>query len=65
MKNYYEESVTMHRKNRGKIEVQSKIDVNTTDDLSIAYTPGVAAPCEIIKDDPSQAYELTIKGNSV
>jgi malate dehydrogenase (oxaloacetate-decarboxylating) len=49
----------------GKIEVRSKIPVKTRDDLSMAYTPGVARVCLAIHDDPQKAYALTIKQNAV
>jgi malate dehydrogenase (oxaloacetate-decarboxylating) len=49
----------------GKIEVQSKVPVKTRDDLSMAYTPGVARVCMAIHDDPQKAYTLTIKQNTV
>lgn len=65
MGNYYEDAIALHKKFRGKIELGVKVEVNTKDDLSVAYTPGVAAPCEIIHHTPSEAYELTMKGNSV
>jgi len=42
---FNKESLELHKKHRGKIEVVSKIEVNTTDDLSRVYSPGVAAPC--------------------
>jgi malate dehydrogenase (oxaloacetate-decarboxylating) len=49
----------------GKIEVRSKVPVKTRDDLSMAYTPGVARVCMAIHDDPQKAYTLTIKQNTV
>ena len=49
----------------GKIEVKAKIAVKTRDDLSMAYTPGVARVCMAIHDDPEKAYTLTIKQNTV
>jgi malate dehydrogenase (oxaloacetate-decarboxylating) len=49
----------------GKIEVKSKMPLKTRDQLSMAYTPGVARVCNAIKDDPSNAYKLTIKRNTV
>src|SRR6185503_10728329 len=49
----------------GKIEIHSKVPVRTRDDLSMAYTPGVARVCLAIKDDPSRAFTLTIKQNAV
>jgi malate dehydrogenase (oxaloacetate-decarboxylating) len=49
----------------GKIEMQSKVPIATRDDLSMAYTPGVARVCMAIHDDPSKSYNLTIKKNTV
>ncbi|MBK1835346.1 NAD(P)-dependent malic enzyme [Roseibacillus ishigakijimensis] len=60
-----ERSLIVHEQLRGKIAVTSKLPVATTEDMSIAYTPGVAAPCEAIAADPAKAYELTIKRSSV
>ncbi|MDR1028843.1 MAG: NADP-dependent malic enzyme [Clostridiales Family XIII bacterium] len=62
---YYEESVKMHRLHQGKLEIASKVPLETKDDLSTAYTPGVARPCIEIAKDPDAAYELTIKANTV
>jgi len=64
-KNYYEESLELHRKNKGKIEVRSKIPVNTIADLSTVYSPGVAAPCLAIHENPDDVYTYTIKSNTV
>jgi malate dehydrogenase (oxaloacetate-decarboxylating) len=50
---------------RGKLEVQSTVPLNTRDDLSMAYTPGVARVCRAIAEDPEDARRLTIKGNTV
>ena len=55
----------MHEKHRGKIEVISKVDVKTRDDLSTAYTPGVAEPCLAIARNNEEAYRYTAKGNLV
>ncbi len=63
--NYGERSVLIHQQLRGKIGVMNKMPVANRDDLSIAYTPGVAKPCEVIADDVSQASKLTLKSNSV
>jgi len=49
----------------GKIEIQSKVPLKTRDDLSRAYTPGVARICQAIADDPADARRLTIKRNTV
>ena len=63
--NFNEESLELHKKHRGKIEVTSKIEVETTDDLSRVYSPGVAAPCLAIAENVEEAYNLTIKGNTI
>lgn len=60
-----EESLSMHKELRGKIEICSKVEVNTPHDLSLAYTPGVAEPCLVIAKDPSAVYDYTAKGNLV
>ena len=62
---FYERSVIVHRHLHGKIEIARKIPVDSQDDLSLAYTPGVARPCELIAQDPAEARELTIKRNAV
>ena len=62
---FFEKSLIVHEQLHGKISINSKIPIGSRDDLSVAYTPGVAAPCEKIADDPESAYTLTIKGNSV
>ena len=48
-----------------KLNLVSKCKVNTKEDLSIAYTPGVAAPCKAIAENPEDAYRYTIKGNTI
>lgn len=58
-------SLEMHELNKGKIEVISKIKLQTKDDLSTAYTPGVAEPCREINKDKENAYKYTAKGNLV
>ena len=62
---FNKESLELHKKHKGKIEVISKIDVQTTDDLSRVYSPGVAAPCLAIAENKEEAYNLTIKGNTI
>ena len=61
----YEESIKLHTKIKGKLEIISKIPIKTKHDLSLAYTPGVAGVCKEIAKDKTKAYNLTIKGNSV
>ena len=63
--NYYEESLKMHEKHKGKMAVVSKVEVKTKDDLSTAYTPGVAEPCRKIHENPEDIYRYTNKGNIV
>ncbi len=59
------ESLKKHYEWNGKIEVISRAPINTKEDLSLAYTPGVAEACLVIKDDPEKSYELTRKNNLV
>ncbi len=63
--NYSEESLKMHEINKGKIEVISKVKINNRDDLSIAYTPGVAEPCRKIHANIDDVYKYTAKGNLI
>ena len=61
--NYAEESLKLHEKWRGKITVNATVPVETRDDLSLAYTPGVAQPCLEIQKDPEKSYSLTRRWN--
>ena len=61
--NYAEESLRLHEEWKGKIEVVSRVPVSTKDDLSLAYTPGVAQPCLEIQKDIEKSYELTRRHN--
>ncbi len=63
--NYYERSLKMHEAKRGKISVISKVSVTNKEELSIAYTPGVAEPCIRINADIDNVYKYTSKGNLV
>ena len=63
--NYAEESLKKHYEWKGKIEVTQRVDVKTKEDLSLAYTPGVATPCLEIQKDESKSYELTRRWNTV
>ncbi len=65
MADYNELALAMHEKHQGKIEVVSKVEVKTRDDLSTAYTPGVAEPCRKIRDNADDVYKYTAKGNLV
>ncbi|MGC6174244.1 NAD(P)-dependent malic enzyme [Lacrimispora sp. 38-1] len=62
---YNKLALELHEKNKGKIEVISKVEVKCREDLSTAYTPGVAEPCRKIRDDKSEVYRYTAKGNLV
>lgn len=64
-KTVYERSLELHEKNHGKIEVISKVKVENKDELSLAYTPGVAEPCRKIHANPNDVYKYTSKGNLV
>lgn len=64
-KDYAALSLAAHKEKKGKWAITSKMPLETVDDLSIAYTPGVAAPCLAIAENPELAYELTMKGNTV
>ncbi|MDF2677989.1 MAG: NAD-dependent malic enzyme [Bacillota bacterium] len=63
--NYNEEALKMHEEFKGKLEVKSKVKVANRDDLSTAYTPGVAEPCRKIHEDIENVYKYTAKGNLV
>lgn len=65
MKDYAKLSIDAHRKNRGKLEIVGKLPIENKNDLSIAYTPGVAAPSLEIAKDINQAYELTSMKSTV
>ena len=63
--NYAEESLKKHYEWKGKLEYISRVPVNDKEDLSIAYTPGVAQPCLEIQKDVNKSYELTRRWNTV
>lgn len=58
-------ALDMHEQYTGKMEIQSKVPMNDSYDLSLAYSPGVAAPCIEISENPSAVYDYTVKGNFV
>lgn len=62
---YNELSLKMHEEHKGKLEVVSKVRVKDRDDLSTAYTPGVAEPCRRIRDNKEDVYRYTCKSNTV
>ena len=63
--NYAEESLRLHGEWKGKIEVISRVPVKSKDDLSLAYTPGVAQPCLAIREDYNKSFTLTRRSNLV
>ena len=65
MKDIYAESLDLHEKYRGKIEVHSKVPISNRRDLSLAYTPGVGAVCKEIHRDKNLAYKYTLKANTI
>jgi len=62
---YNKKSLALHKKNKGKIEIQSKVPLKTKEDLSLAYTPGVAEVCRLIAKDNKQMNSYTMRGNMV
>lgn len=62
---YFKESLALHKRLRGKIRMQPKIDVRNKDDLSLVYSPGVAEPCREIYKDVNKVWDYTIKSNTV
>ncbi len=60
-----ETAVFLHKQWNGKIETSAKAPVKNREDLSIAYTPGVAAPCRVIAENPAEVYNYTLKANTV
>ncbi len=65
MSNVNEEALALHKEHAGKLEVSSKVPLASSKDLTLAYTPGVAAPCLEIQKDFSKIYDYTTKGNMV
>ena len=61
----YERSLELHRKAHGKLRVECKVPLEGADDLSLAYSPGVAQPCLEIQKNYENIYEYTAKGNMV
>ncbi len=64
-KDFAQLSLKMHEKNGGKVSIQSKVEIKCKDDLSTAYTPGVAEPCLKIKENKDDIYKYTCKSNMV
>ena len=62
---FKEEALQYHREHNGILAVSSKVKLTNRQDLSLAYTPGVAEPCKVIKEEPDQSFFLTCRGNMV
>lgn len=62
---YDEASLALHEASHGKLHIDSDVPLNTREDLSLAYTPGVAAPCRVIAGDPEAVWRYTIKSHTV
>ncbi|MEK7255313.1 MAG: NADP-dependent malic enzyme [Bacteroidota bacterium] len=62
---YYKESLILHKRLKGKIRITPKLDVRTKEELSLVYSPGMAAPCLEIAEHPEAVYDYTIKSNTV
>lgn len=60
-----DEALHMHKVNQGKLSISSKVSVKNAEDLSLAYSPGVAEPCKEIHANQQQVYDYTMKGNMV
>jgi malate dehydrogenase (oxaloacetate-decarboxylating) len=61
----YQKALKLHSENQGKIEIKSKVRVRNKEELSLAYSPGVAEPCREIEKDKEKAYQYTARGNQV
>lgn len=62
---YQAESLKIHEQHKGKLEIKSKVEVRNIEELSVAYTPGVAEPCRKIAENSEDAYKYTIKANTI
>ena len=60
-----ERSLKLHLENKGKLEIKSKVPIKSMEDLSLAYTPGVAEPCKMIQKNEEDVYKYTSKGNTI
>ncbi|MDW8798516.1 NAD-dependent malic enzyme [Staphylococcus pseudoxylosus] len=60
-----DDALEMHRRNQGKLQVSPKVRVTNKEELSLAYSPGVAEPCKEIHEDKRKVFEYTMKGNTV
>ena len=64
-KDIYEKALELHAQNKGKISVNSKVKIESSDDLSLAYSPGVAEPCRKIAEEKENSYKYTSRGNMI
>lgn len=62
---FFNQSLKLHKELKGKIGIQNKMELLSKDDLSLAYSPGVAQPCLAIAENPEDVYTYTLKGNTV
>ncbi len=65
MTDIYQKSLEMHKKLHGKLRMEAIAHINSRDDLSWAYSPGVAEPCREIAKDSSKMYDYTLKSRTV
>ncbi|GAB6085394.1 NAD(P)-dependent malic enzyme [Alkaliphilus crotonatoxidans] len=65
MLDYQSLSLKIHEEKKGKLSIESKVKIENKDDLSLAYTPGVAEPCKLIHENKENVYKYTAKGNLV
>ena len=65
VKDIFERSLDMHKKLKGKLNIECRAPIDTMEDLALVYTPGVAEPCRKIESDPESIWDLTIKNNLV
>lgn len=63
--NYFEKSLALHKENKGKLEIKSKVQCETREDLSVVYTPGVAEPCREIAKNKNDSFVYTNRGNTI
>lgn len=65
MEEVYKKSVELHEELQGKVEINNKMAVDSQEKLALVYSPGVAQPCLEIEKEPSRAYDMTMKGNTI
>ena len=62
---FFAQSLLLHQSHKGKLAITAKVPLQTQQDLSLAYTPGVAEPCRVIANDHNRSFDLTWRGNTV